>query len=474
MVLGGIGFTSSAVAKEATEQPYNVLFIAVDDLNDWIGPYGGHPQAVTPNLDKLAKNAVTFTNAQCAASVCNPSRAALMTGVRPSTSGVYQNNHLFRNSQVLKDALTIPQYFSDNGYFTTAKGKIFHHPQGIWGDEESWDVHVKTSGKGMNKHKDQTADMLANGMPYANTHQKGMDWGVIENITTEESSDYQSALWATQELEKKHSKPFFIACGIFRPHLPWFLPQKYYDKFKLEDIQLPEIKEDDLNDIPPVGKRMSGGLDAKNDYQRIKKYKKQKEAVRAYLASTMYADECVGMILDALENSPYKDNTIVVLFGDHGWHLGEKLHYRKYVLWEESCRVPFIMKVPGLGEGGAQKCARPVNLLDIYPTLVDLCGLPAKKELEGRSIATLIENTNAKWEYPSLTTMGENRHSIRSERYRYIRYEDGTEELYDHKNDPMEWTNLAKDKKYKKVISNLAKWVPKVNTPAIKATAKHK
>lgn len=462
----GMGANSNS-PKNSQAQKYNVLFIAVDDLNDWIGCYGGNKQTITPNLDKLASKGMIFTNAQCAVSVCNPSRVAIMTGVRPSTSGVYQNSQLFRESEVLKNAQTIPQYFAANGYKTMARGKIFHHSQGVFADAQSWQNMEQLSGNRLNNHPDKKENLNANGMPTKNAFERGLDWAWFDNVETQETSDFQTAQWVADLLEQKHDKPFFIGCGIFRPHLPWFLPKKYFDKFPLDKIQLPEVDENDLNDIPPIGRNMAGGLNEDGDYRRVRKYKKQKEAVQAYLAAVNYADECVGQVLDALKKSKYADNTIVVLWGDHGWHLGEKLHYRKFVLWEESCRVPLIVYAPGVTKAG-EKCSRPVNLLDIYPTLNELCGLPKKDNLHGVSFVPLLKDAKEQWERPSLTTMGRNRHSLRSERYRFIQYEDKTEELYDHETDPMERTNLALNPDYKDIISEFRKWLPTDNVPGIR------
>lgn len=470
LVILAMSISVTAKNKKAKE-PLNVLFIAVDDLNDWIGAYGGHPQTITPNLDRLAAKGVIFTNAQCAVSVCNPSRAAIMTGVRPSTSGVYSNSQLFRKSKVLKDAQTIPQYFSSHGYKTMARGKIFHHPQGVFADAESWDNMEALTGNAMHKHPNKTEQMNVNGMPAKNTFQRGLDWAVYPGITSEETTDFQTAQWAASQLGTKHEKPFFLACGIFRPHLPWFLPEKYFEKFPLDDIIVPQVDENDLDDIPSIGKQMSGGLDDEKDYIRIKKYNKQKEAVQAYLASINYADECIGVVLDALEKSKYADNTIIVLWGDHGWHLGEKLHYRKFVLWEESCHVPLMVVAPGVTNAG-ESCTRPVNLLDLYPTLNELCELPNKQSLEGVSFVPLLKNVDKKWKRPSLTTMGRNRHSLRSEQYRFIQYEDGSEELYDHYNDSNEIVNLANKPEYEKVLADFRKHLPKVNVSGIEAYKK--
>ena len=454
------------------EENYNILFIAVDDLNDWVGAYGGHAQAITPNIDKLAASGIQFENAYCPASLCNPSRVSLMTGLRPSSTGVYGNGGHFREIPEFADVVTMPQWFAQHGYYTAARGKIFHRVNGKLADTISWENWQKTVGQSMNKHPLQSEDSTVSGMPIVEGGQKHFDWGAV-NVDKKKTADYLNALWAAEELNKEHDRPFFVACGIFRPHLPWFVPQEYFDMFPIDDIVLPEINENDLDDIPPMGVEMSNGLDPQSDYQRLKRYGLMKEAVQAYLASTTYADECVGVLLDALENSKYKDNTIVVLWGDHGWHLGEKLHYRKFVLWEESCRVPLIVRVPKALSNG-KKCNRVVNLIDLYPTLSELTGIPVNELNEGRSFAKLIKDPNAEWNYPTVTTMRYKNHGIVDENWRYISYRNGDEELYYHPEDPLEWTNLANNSKYDSVKNALKAWIPEVNVePAHNDEAEH-
>ena len=441
---------------------YNILFIAVDDLNDWVGFMDGNDQTLTPNMDKFASRAMVFENAHCPAPLCSPSRTAVMSGVRPSTSGIYNNSPYFRVSPVLKDILTIPEYFAEYGdYLTSARGKIFHNDTGEFAEEASWMNFQDMTGATMNAHKKKTKNMLVNKMPYFNRSQGSLDWGPID-VLFEETSDAQTALWAANELQKDHQKPFFLACGIYRPHLPWHVPKEFFEKFPVKDIILPDINTKDLEDVPAKGIEMSDGLTMKGDYQRISRHGKKKEAVQAYLASTNYADKCVGLILDALDKSRYRDNTIVVLWGDHGWHLGEKLSYRKSKLWEESTRVPFVVSVPGVTKPGSRS-KRVVNLIDIYPTLLDLCGLPEKDTNEGRSIVPILNEPNVDWPYPSITTMGYGNHAIRSEEWRYIQYKDGMEELYNRESDPMEWNNLASHQEYVNVKEDLKEWLPNVN-----------
>ena len=435
---------------------YNVLFIAVDDLNDWVGFMDGNQQTQTPHMDNFADKAMVFDNAHCPAPLCSPSRTAVMSGVRPSTSGIYNNSPHFRVSPVLKDILTIPEYFAKHGdYFTSARGKIFHNDTGQLAEKNSWADFQEMTGITMNNHKNKTKNMLVNKMPYFNRKQGVLDWGPID-VLFEESSDAQTALWAASELQKNHDRPFFLACGIYRPHLPWHVPKEYFDKFPIQDILLPNTNANDLDDIPVKGIEMSDGLTMKGDYQRIARHEKKREVVQAYLASINYADQCVGLILDALNNSRYKDNTIVILWGDHGWHFGEKLSYRKSKLWEESTRVPLMISVPGITKPGSRS-KRAVNLIDIYPTLLDLCDLPFKETNEGRSITSVLKNPNIDWPYPSITTMGYGNHAIRSENWRYIQYEDGTEELYDKRSDPLEWINLASKEQYVDIKQELKK-----------------
>lgn len=466
MLLFVAGCKKTKVVGDQLDQQPNVLFIAVDDLNDWTGFLGGHPQALTLNMDKLTAQGMVFERAYCASPACNPSRSAIMTGILPSNSGVYGNSDYFRDSPVLTNALTIPQWFAKHGYKTLARGKIFHHPNGKWSDSISWNTKAYADGNWMNRHPNQTTTTLANGMPYVSRFEQIFDWGALSGPEEEQTMDMATANWASEQLQKGHEAPFFLACGIFRPHLPWNVPQKYYDLFPLETIQVPKILESDLEDIPPRGKDLSGGLDSNKDYQRIKRHYLFKEAVQAYLASIAYADACVGRVLESLEQSPYADNTIVVLWGDHGWNLGEKLHYRKFVLWEESARVPLIIKAPNLTESGSVS-RRTVNLLDLYPTLSELAGIPVNPKNEGRSLVPLLKNPIATWNYPSLTTLGPNDHSVRDENFRYIRYADGTEELYDHVNDPMEWKNIADYPGFLHVKEALAEWIPKESAPSV-------
>ncbi|MBL8232231.1 MAG: sulfatase [Bryobacterales bacterium] len=440
-----------AILRGQRNDKRNVLFIAVDDLNDWIGCLGGHPDTKTPNFDRLASRGVLFTKAYCAAPLCNPSRAALMTGLRPSSTGVYDNSQPFRRSKA-KDAITLAQHFRASGYRAMGSGKIYHD---AFPDAASWDEFWPALDK--QKPADPRPENLpANGIP--NTGH--FDWSPLKNADRE-MGDHQVVDWVTNQLGQKQAKPFFLACGLFRPHLPWYVPEKYFDLFPLDRIVMPSVKDDDLDDVPPLGKRMAK---PDGDHAKVLKHGQYRKAVQAYLASIAFADAQLGRVLNALDKSAYRENTNVVLWSDHGWHLGEKLHWRKFALWEEATHNVMMMSAPGVTKPGG-RCTRPVNLIDIYPTLVDLHGLPKMPGLEGHSLMPLLKDPAAGWDPPSLTTFGRNNHSVRSERFRYIRYSDNTEELYDHQTDDLEWHNLAGDSRYAVMKRDLAKWLPQVNEP---------
>lgn len=439
----------------------NILFLAVDDMNDWASVLEGYDgQVHTPNIDGLAKRGMTFCNAACASPVCCPSRTAVMLGQRPSTTGIYNNGQWWRPH--LPEAMSLPMYFRRHGYTAAGAGKIFHHPAGFnppgqWDDfqrlvfcDDPW-FRASRIHYPWTEHQPYPA-----GYPFSGIQDiphEG-DWGVLPGKGEADYDDARTAQYAIDFLKRKHDEPFFLACGMFRPHLPWYAPKKYFDLYPLDAITLPQVKEDDLDDIPAEGRALSRRR--REDFQRIKKAEKWKQAVQAYLACISFSDAQVGRVLDALRKSPYLENTIIVLWSDHGWHLGEKDHWHKSTLWEEAARIPFIWAGPGISRG---ECRRPVDTLCIYPTLLDLCGLPPRKDLDGVSIATLLENPDAAWDRPAVTEFKRGQCAVRSQRYRYIRYSDGGEELYDHQADPGEWKNLADDPVFRDVKKALGKWV---------------
>ncbi len=452
----------------------NVLFIAVDDLNDWANCLGGRPGVHTPNLDRLAKRGVLFTNAHCSAPACNPSRASLFTGIRPSTSGIYYNRHHWRQSPVLKNATTIPEYFQSLNYHTAGGGKLFHCLSWIktsYGtnenDPEIWDEYFPSKKDPLPEFvwpesavKKNNGTVIWNPVVGDQTHNRPpyfFDWSPLD-VPDRETSDYKVVDWATKKLNQNHEKPFFLGVGIFRPHIPWFVPKKYYDLYPLNEIKLPLTQENDLEDCSPVGKNF-----CRREWQEwILKQDKWKEAVQAYVASISYSDAQLGHLLDALDKSLYAENTIIVLWSDHGMHIGEKEHWEKFTLWEESTRIPLMFIVPGMTQPQSI-CQQPVSLLDVYPTLVELTGNRPASTLEGKSLVPLLRNPYLETEKPIVSTWGYNNHAIRSKHWRYIRYHDGTEELYDHRKDPNEFTNLASKPEYRAIMKKLATWIPEVN-----------
>ena len=424
----------------AAERP-NVLFIAVDDLNHWVGHLARNPQTKTPNLDRLAARGVTFTRAYCAAPVCNPSRAALMSGMRPFTTGVYDNSEDWRPQ--IPAEKTLNDVFRKAGYWVGASGKIYH---GGYNRHEDWDEYDHPRG--------------GDPKPKGSEGVGGIKFGAVE-ARDQELEDYKIADWTIDQLGKRHDKPFFVACGFHKPHMPWNVPRKWFDLFPLDSIQLPPVKEDDLADIPAAGRAFAK---PDGDHAQIVESGRWKEAVQAYLATIAYLDMNVGRVIDALDKSPNKDNTIIVLWGDHGWHLGEKSHWRKFALWEEATRAPLMWVVPGVTSPNGC-CERTVDFMSLFPTLCDLCGITIPTHCEGPSLRPLLRDPRAAWDRPALTTFKRNNHAARSEGWRYIRYADGSEELYDEATDPLEWTNVASRAEHSAIKQSLAKSFPATNAP---------
>lgn len=462
-----------AMSVFSQEKKPNIIMIAVDDLNDWVGVYGGHPQAKTPNLDKLAKSSMVFRNASCPGPVCGPSRSALLSGYRPSTTGVYGNDHNLLDYPIPQTHATLPEYFSKNGYITISSGKIFHKhntPNGV--DHGNWAFDVwddqKGGGKIIKEKYFSRNKGIINGKEIENPlYQKGGGTEFAFGPTDgpkEATADYKTAKWFEAKLQDNYEKPFFMAVGISKPHLPFHVPQEFFDMYGLDTLKMPEYRMDDLDDI--VDKNGKKVEEAQPDFLWAKHYGIEKEVARAYLAAVSYADACIGVVLDAVAKSKYADNTIVMVWGDHGWHLGEKLRYRKATLWRESTQLPFIFHAPGMTK--MQDCNRNVNLLDIYPTLIDLCKLP-KKELDGKSFAPLLKNPNLKWG-PTLTTAGEGNHSVISEKWHYINSKNSVEQLYNLEKDPMEWNNLIslKTPETEAVVKELKAYLPKNEVPEAK------
>jgi iduronate 2-sulfatase len=443
----------SATAAELPKKP-NVLFIAIDDLRDWVG-FLGDRQVKTPNLDRLAAKGMKFTRSYCAAPVCNPSRTALLTGLRPGQTGVYENGTDWRKVPAASSVTTLPQHFKQNGYFVAGAGKIYHNSYPRVSDWTEFfprpprnDEPAAAGAKRRRANEDQTAAAGVGGIKFQPLDCEDSDMG-----------DYAIVSYVVGQLAVAHEQPFFLACGLLKPHMPWNVPRKYYEMYPLEKIELPAVRAHDLDDVPPAGVRMAKPA---GDHAAILASGRWKDAVQAYLATITFCDAMIGRLLDGLERSAYKDNTIILCWSDHGWQLGEKEHWRKFALWEEATRSPLIWSVPGLTKPGSC-CERTIDFMTMYPTLCDLCALPIPAQVKGKSIRALLADPAASWELPAVTTYLPNNHAVRSERWRYIHYANGDEELYDHTTDPHEWTNRAADPAMASIKAELARWLPTEN-----------
>ncbi len=443
-LVAATGLLGSAAADDQPARP-NVLLIAVDDLNDWVGCLGGHPDAQTPHIDRLAGRGVLFTNAHCQAPVCTPSRASLMSGRLPSSTGLYFLQPGLRASPVLKQAVTLVEYFAQNGYRTMGVGKTYGGRDGDYYQE--YGGSFGGFGPRPKQHLNYTAE---------GAHPL-WDWGAYPD-SDEKMPDHRIADWAIERLRRRYETPFFLAVGFYRPHVPMYAPQKWFDRHPLSRVHLPEVWEHDRDDLPAFAKDLTIGYPAPR-HEWLVEHGQWKRAVQSYLACCTFVDHQIGRVLQALDSSPYRDRTVVVLFSDHGWHLGEKGRWAKRSLWEDSTRVPLIFAGPGIG--GNRTCRRPVGLIDIYPTLCELCGLAVADFHEGTSLVPLLNNPEARWDRPVLCTFGPGNHAVRSQRWRYIHYADGSEELYDHETDPHEWHNLAGDPRYAEILAEHRRWLPK-------------
>ena len=448
----------------------NVLLIVVDDMNDWTSLLSD-TTVRTPNLERLAKRSMVFTRAYCPAPACCPSRTSFLTGLRPSTSGVYFNNQSYRDAGGwLRDVVNLPQHFKANGFLTAGYGKIFH------GGYQDRDAHSWTDGYYAGQESESRLYEAAESVtkidpvwPYS--------WGMLPDDWDREDTnlmqqDTRNALSVSELVQTAGETRFFAALGIFRPHSRWFVPKRYFDLYPESNLEIPAgYKADDLDDLPPLAKWLAERNVTPDTHGTLVEKGLWLKAVQAYAASITYADDQLGRVLNALENSPHNDHTIVILCSDHGYHLGEKKHWNKFTLWERSTRVPFMVSVPGLTKEKPTLCSTPVSLIDIYPTLTRLCNLPRPEShrLEGEDLSFILENREKNRRSPVLTTYGRGNHSIRSSRWRDIRYVDGSEELYDHRVDPHEWRNLAPKRDHRDVIARLKRYLPKEEAMGIRS-----
>ena len=443
---------ASTCNAEVNARP-NILMIAIDDLNDWVEPLGGHPQIKTPAIKALAARGVVFQNAHCQSPLCNPSRTSVMTSLRPSTTGVYGLAPWFRELPEFRDIVSLPQYFEKQGYETYSCGKIYHgwqaqHKKGQRREFMHWGPG---SGPGkMPKRK------LVGETPNGNN--PWVDWGLFGE--DEDRADWKCAQWTVETLENMQTeKPFFLAVGFFNPHVPCYVSQKWWDMYPEESLKLPPVPDGDLEDVSPFSEFLHWRL-PEPKIAWLREHRQHKNFVRSYLAATSYVDSQVKRVLDGLAASPFNENTVIVLWSDHGYHLGEKDMTGKTTLWTRSTRVPLIFAGPGINAG---VCNEPVELLDIYPTLAELSNHDgdAPVHLEGTSLAPQLVNPNAERERPAVTTHNPGNFSIRDRHFHFIQYADGSEELYAVKADPNEHKNIIESESMAAVAARLREFVPK-------------
>ncbi|MCX6326139.1 MAG: sulfatase [Bacteroidia bacterium] len=440
----------------------NIVIIAVDDWNDWVGPMGNR-QVKTPNLDKLAKMGVTFHNAQTPAHFSTPSRTAILTGLYPATTGCYADEVFLYDYPEL---VTLPKMFNNSGYEVVGGGKVFHHMPGYldlaaYDYYYHWNPNEKKKGWGLNSWSSENKATpkqipvtdVAKVMNYSN-----FDFVALPNELEEEMADTKCFNWAAEYLSGKHSKPFLMTVGSYAPHKANYVPKKYFDLYPLEKIQLPIVKEDDLDDVPEVARnRMMSEWNKK--YSKLSGLDKPRERiVQAYLAACSYADAMVGKILAALEKGGYQENTIIVLWSDNGYHLGEKKHYAKHTLWQRTTNIPYFIAGPGIPHGGNHYGA--VSTIDTYPTLLELAGISTKIKLDGISLVPVLKKPLKNDDRTVVTSFSSTNFSAVNSEWRYISYGKDGEELYDIKNDPNEWNNLASKPAYLEAMNKMRKQIP--------------
>ncbi|MEM6854643.1 MAG: sulfatase [Planctomycetota bacterium] len=423
--------------------------VVIDDLNHDLGFSGAEVQ--TPHLDRLAMRGMVFTNAHANAPVCNPSRTSMLLGQYPPTVGVRNNNAHFRELSDQENAVTLPQYFRHQGYRATGAGKIFHsgwhpegHPRRKYADHEhSWDEYAEFS-LGTPSPRPVPNDW----------HDGAVDtawgrsfWWASMVFDDDDTGDWKNANYIARYLDEPlEDQPMFLACGIFRPHLPFVAPQKYFDLYDLPEspgASLPSYLKNDTDDLPPMGKNWARVTGLQEPLEHLQFWD---DAIEAYRASTTFADACLGQVLDAYDRSPARDQTYLIVTSDHGFQLGEKGAWTKFSFWERSTRVPMIIVGPGIEPGVSP---RTVSLVDLYPTLIALAGLPPREGLEGRDFTPLLDQPEMPWDNLARVfhTVMDNE-AVIDEDFRYIRYVNGDEELYDRKADPHDWHNLAQDPAY--------------------------
>jgi arylsulfatase A-like enzyme len=447
----------------------NVLFIVADDLNSWIGVLGRNPDVKTPHIDKLAERGTLFTHSYCAAPYCNASRMSAFTGCLPTTTGVYENQPLWDSTG---RPSTFLELLRDAGYYTFGAGKVFHgvfdyaragadgaakadwreieNRNHLWDDFHANCAEPLPDERPLNKLFD-FGEFAAVPPPYHH-----FDWGPLPDDRIDQMPDAKVARVVAKFLRRPPSEPFFCAAGLYKPHLPWHVPAKFFDLYDPQKISLPLVKWDDLDDVPSIGRDLAL---SPPDHDLVTGRDQWRQAVQGYLASISYCDQVIGEIVAALDESGLRETTTIILWGDNGFHLGEKLHWRKFALWEEATRVPLIVAPPG-ARSRCRQVHEPVSLIDICPTILELCDVELPAAIDGESLCSLLLEGRATRKAPAIMTWGKGNHSIRTSDWRFTRYRDGSEELYDHRVDPYEWRNLAMETDFRNVVQHMSKWIP--------------
>ncbi|MBY6210938.1 sulfatase [Microbulbifer agarilyticus] len=428
----------------------NFVFIAIDDMNDWVGYMGGHSQTSTPNLDELASQGTAFMNAHSVAPGCSPSRNALLYGVEPYNSGLYPFYDHDIHKSLSQKYTSLPRFLKENGYETYGAGKIHHGPQ--YGEQE-WSEYFVS---------DNVAKRFAEGKGFTDGNSKKSSFRPVTN-PLEEMTDHQVASYGIEVIQREHEKPYFVAIGLVKPHLPFDCPVEFYDALP-EKIESPEILASDLNDIG----REANSMRRAGDDKKFSGNNKWEEVRRNYLACISWVDYNVGRIIDAVESGPEADNTVVILWSDHGYHMGEKKTFRKFTLWEEASRVPFIIDDRRFSQKGTGKpVEQAVTLINVYRTIAELAELDAPEYVDGVSLVPQLRDPNAPVSIPAISSWGRGNYTVRTEDWRYIRYFDGAEELYDHRQDSNEWHNLASSEDHQDTLKELAALLPEQEAPTV-------
>lgn len=440
----------NAHAQPNPDQP-NVLFIILEDMANWAGCLGGHPDAMTPNIDALAGRGALFTDAHCTAPVCNPSRTSMLLSMLPSSTGVYLNHDDWREN-IPADTITMGRHFHNHDYFTLRSGKIWH---GTFYDNDAWDrAYLPITSHNLPGHDPYLPNHPNAGLPYALEGVNFMNWGATD-IPNDSMSDQRRLDFIRLHMQAGIRQPFFMAFGATQNHYPAVVPRRILERYNPADVHLPEVHPDDLTDLPPYAYTFL----RTDRHDNVVNHKQYRKAVAAYLATLEHIDEIVGRLIYQIDNSPYADNTIIILAVDHGYHLGEKHHWEKGTLWNESTNSLLTIYAPGVTQPGTV-INETVSLLDIWPTMNDLCNLPPVDHIEGESLVPLMLNPGTERDTPAIVTLTAGNHAIITEQWRYIHYVNGDEELYNRIDDPNEWTNLAMLPEFRPIMDNLALWLP--------------